>query len=370
MRRTVFALAFLASTSLSFAADRLTGGDGTMYLGGRPNRIFLIDEATEKVVDEIQCKTGLPMSLQLSEDRKRFYVESVSFEDFEIIDLASRKSVDTFRISEGNKRVRVLSFAADPLNRFLILETKTATKLQDRFETSSTTLLQYDLSAHKVTRTIPWPDGQDHEFMGLHFSPDGKLLYLFGDDVLILETTDFKVVDKWDLSRHYESGFGRISVNTLRDLSDALGDPSNELNEEPGFITSLFTVPDAVNNRRIMGVARVNLGQKSMDFYALGPEAPVSFTLAPGRKWGYGLYSDIGKYEFWSFDLANRRIDRRIEFQGRPRMSVKVSTNGKLLYIYEAGNTIDVFDAASFKYLRTITLDADMTTDLFVMRGK
>jgi len=370
MRKIPPALAFLAVASVACGADKLAGGDGTMYLGGRPNHIFLIDEAAEKVVGQIPCKTGLPMSLQLSEDRKRFYVESVSFEDFEIVDLASRKSIDSFTLREGNKRTRVLSFAADPLNRFLVLGTKTATKLLDRFETGPTTLLQYDLGAHKVTRTIPWPDGQEHEFMGMHFSPDGNLLYLFGEDILILDARDFKVVDKWELSRHYESGFGRISVNTFRDLADSLGDPSNELNEEPGFVTSLFTVPDAVNNRRIMGVARVNLGQKSMDFYALGPEAPVSFTLAPGRKIAYGLYSDIGKYEFWSFDLANRRIDRRVEFPGRPRMSVKVSSNGKLLYIYEAGNTIDLYDAATFKYLRTITLDADMTTDLFVIRGK
>jgi hypothetical protein len=370
MSRTCFALAFLATMVPGFAGDKLTGGDGTIYLGGRPNRIFRIDEATEKVVDEIQCRTGLPMSLQLSEDRKRFYVESVNFEDLEIVDLASRKSVDTFRVSEGNKKVRVISFAADPLNRFLIIEAKIATKLQDRFEVSPMALLEYDLSEHKVTRTIPWPNGEAREFAGLHFSPDGKLLYLFGEDVLILETRNFTVVDKWELSRPLENGFGRVSVNTFRDFGDAMGDPSNELNEEPGFVTSLFTVPDSVNNRRIMGIARVNLSQKSVDFYALGPEAPVSFTLAPGRKWGFGLLSEIGKYEFWTFDLANRRIDRRVEFPGRPRMSVKVSTNGKLLYIYEAGNTIDLYDAATFKYLRTITLDADMTTDIFVMRGK
>ena len=36
-------------------------------------------------------------------------------------------------------------------------------------------------------------------------------------------------------------------------------------------------------------------------------------------------------------------------------------------YIYQAGNTIDLYDAATYKYLRTITLDADMTTELFVV---
>jgi hypothetical protein len=37
------------------------------------------------------------------------------------------------------------------------------------------------------------------------------------------------------------------------------------------------------------------------------------------------------------------------------------------VYIYGAGNTIDLHDAATFKYLRTITLDADTTTGMYVM---
>jgi hypothetical protein len=367
MSRVWIALLFCLALSPTFGADKLTGGNGTLYLGGRPDRIFVIDESTEKVVDEIHCRTGLPTTLQLSEDRKRFYALTVSFEDVEIIDVASRKVIDNFRLSEGNKKVRIFSLTADPLNRFIILLAKTATKLADRFEASPPTLFQYDLQQHKVVRTIPWPGGEEREFVGMRFSPDGKLLYLFGEDVLIFDTNDFKQVDKWELSRPFENGLGHVSFHSINDFfADALDD----LNEEPGFITSLFTVQDAVNNRRIMGIARVDLAHKSSDFYALGPDVPVSFSLAPGRKIGYGLHSEIGKYEFWSFDLANRRLGPRVEFQGRPRMSLKTSTNGKLLYIYEAGNTIDIYDAASFKYLRTVTLDADMTTTLYVMPGK
>ena len=55
---------------------------------------------------------------------------------------------------------------------------------------------------------------------------------------------------------------------------------------------------DPVQNRRIMGVARVNLAAKNVDFYALGPASPVGFALAPGRKRAYGLFQQVGKYEF------------------------------------------------------------------------
>jgi hypothetical protein len=48
-------------------------------------------------------------------------------------------------------------------------------------------------------------------------------------------------------------------------------------------------------------------------------------------------------------------------------MGLKVSSNGKVLYIYVAGNTIDLYDAATYQYLRTITLDGDQTSELFVL---
>ena len=49
-------------------------------------------------------------------------------------------------------------------------------------------------------------------------------------------------------------------------------------------------------------------------------------------------------------------------------MSLKTSSNGKVLYIYNAGNTIDLYDAGDLSsIMRTITLDGDMTTELFVV---
>jgi hypothetical protein len=38
-----------------------------------------------------------------------------------------------------------------------------------------------------------------------------------------------------------------------------------------------------------------------------------------------------------------------------------------LLYIYNAGNTIDMYDSSTYKYLRSITLDGDVTTQFYVV---
>ena len=75
----------------------------------------------------------------------------------------------------------------------------------------------------------------------------------------------------------------------------------------------------------------------------------------------------MGRYDFWTIDLDQRKVTSREEFAGRPRMSLKTSSNGKLLYIYNAGNTIDLYDASNYRYLRTIELDGDVTTGFFVV---
>jgi hypothetical protein len=118
-------------------------------------------------------------------------------------------------------------------------------------------------------------------------------------------------------------------------------------------------------NRRIMGIGRVNLAAKSVEFHPIGPAEGVGFAMTPDRKRAYGLLQQIGRFEFWSFDLEQKKLLNRTPFNGRPRMALRVSSNGRLLYIYQAGATIDVYDAGAYKYLRTIEMNADQTTGLF-----
>jgi len=338
------------------APAKLTGGNATLYIGGWPNKIFIIDEATEKVTGTIDVTTGQPTRMTLSKDRKRFYAVNALGEEVEVLDVAARKSVDHFTLSEGRKKVRIRSLIPDPLDRFVVMLVKAAEKKIDRFEIAPPSLVVYDLKEHKISRTIPWPNNEESEFVNIMMSPDGKLLYFFANDVLIYDTTEFKQIDKWELARPAEEGMGRFDLG-----------PRDVTYEEPGFYSGIFVVQDPVQNRRIMGVARVNLGAKSVDFWPVGPARFVGFSLAPDRKRAYGLLQDIGHYEFWTFDLEHHKLGAKSEFPGRPRMALRVSSNGKVLYIYQAGNTIDLYEASTYKYLRTLTLDADTTTELFVV---
>ena len=334
----------------------LNGGNSLLYVGTYSGNVQIFDESTEKQIGEIKLKTGIPRSLILSFNKQRFYVLDSTYEKIEVVDIASRTSLDTFTLSSGATQTRVRSMQVDPLERFLILLTRSATKKSDRWEIGDVALQLYDLKQKKITRDIPWPGGEARENVSIRFSPDGKLLYFFGDDILVIETENFTEVDTWALSRPIEQGLGRVSFGAVDDIND-----------DPGFFTGVFTMQDPVQNRRIMGIGRVNLAAKSVDFHPIGPAEGVGFAMAPDRKRGYGLLQQIGRYEFWAFDLEQKKLINRTEFAGRPRMALRVSSNGKLLYIYQAGATIDVYEASSYKYLRTIEMTADQTTSLFVL---
>ena len=351
------ALALLAAPVDAQDAAALTGGNGTLYIGGYAHKIYVIDEATEQVVDEIPVSSGIPRSLTLSADRKRFYLNDMTMEHVEIIDIASRSTLDTFTLSEGSTKVRIRGFAVDPKEHYLIINTRAATKHIDRFEIGPMRLVKYDLSTHEIVRDVPWPGEPERERVNMLFSPDGSLLYFFADDVIIYETTDFTEVDRWELSQPLEPGLGPMRFG-FRD----------RITNEPGIYTGLFTVRSPIRDGRQMGVARVNLNEKAVEyFYTLGPAIGVSFSPTPNGTRAYGVVREIGHYEFWTFDLENRRLGPRQVFRGRPRMSLQTSSNGELLYIYQAGQTIDIYEADTYRYLRTLDLEADATTNLFVV---
>jgi hypothetical protein len=310
-------------------------------------------------VDKIALKTGIPRSLTPSPDRTRFYALNSRFEEIEIIDIATRKTIDSFKLTVGNKHVRVNNLQPDPNNKFLILMYRTATKLVDRWEIGPPTIQQYDLATHQFTRTIPWPKGDERESVNMRLGPDGKHLFIFGDEVTVLETANFTEVESWPYAAPTEAGLGRINLG-----------PSHDFYDPPGSFTGLFTMADAVQKRRLMGIGRVDLVNRKVDFQPIGPATPVfPFAKSPDGKRGYGLIQEIGRYEMWTFDLEKPAVLKRTEIEGRPRMAVRVSSNGKLIYVYVAGATVDIWDAATHKYLRTMSLGGDQTTELFVVPG-
>lgn len=355
MRLGLLATACLAAAP-AFAQNIPSGGDGTIYVGTYARNILVLDEATMRVRDTLHTSVGIP-ELALSADRKHLYVSDPGSERVEILDLATKKTLADFTLSTDSTKVRMWGFNLDPKERFAVLLVKSYTKRRDRYEVSKPTLLRYDLAKKAVTDTIPWPRGEERENAQIIFSPNGDLMYFVTqDDVLIYDANTLKEVDRWEISRTlFEEGLGRIGFGFPYDIY-----------EEPGFYTGLFRTTDPVNHRTQMGVARLDLVNRQLDFYSLGPSQAVNFRLSPDRKKAYGIHSEVGNYQFWTFDLDGRRVVGKTEFAGRPRMGLVVGSNGSQLYIITAGATIDRFATSDFKLLGTTNLGADMTNLVLV----
>ena len=328
-------------------------------MGSYSGHLTAVDEATGTFT-KIPLTTGPPFVVRLSPDRSKFYVQSANQERFEVVDMARRQSVDTFTLSDARRHVRALAFEVDPTHRTMVIVARPATKQIDRWEIGAPEVILYDLVAHKVTRTLPWPLDPEPSYysVALRFSPDGKLLYVFGKEVAIFDAATMAEVERWDLSLPVDSALSRFEAGPQDDSAD-----------RPGFVTALFTTQDAVMKRKTLSVGQIDLAARTVDVFPLGPVPDAdgfAFTVAPGRKVANVLVARIGSHQLWTIDMEARRVQRRVEVPTRTRMQMRTSSNG-LLYLYEAGRTIEVFSADAATRLRTIELDSDMMYGTFVI---
>ncbi|MDH5588652.1 MAG: hypothetical protein OEZ65_03915 [Gemmatimonadota bacterium] len=358
MARLVHPVAVVIALALS-AASASAQANALWYIGTYSNDILVWDESTESVVDTIRTRHFIPMDVEPNASLNRLYVTDASMQNVEIVDLATRSVVDEFTLSEGRVVVRISGLAVRPDDEKAVVFAKRYTRLRDRYVVEGPWLLEYDLRAKQVTDTIPWPGGHERDRVGFRYSPDGGTLYLFAEDIIALDAESFEETRRWKISEPLEPGLGRPSFGTAPNTYD-----------DPATATSIFRMTDPIQNRRMMGIAQVRLAENEVDFFTLGDAQPMrGFTVAPGGEKAYSFLSDVGRYEFWEFDLVNRTVSRRHPFPGRPRMGIQASADGKRLFVYVAGSTIDVYDRATFEYLRTVTFDQDMTGGAVIPTG-
>ena len=165
-----------------------SGPNGTFYISTYRDQIRVLDERTLEVVDLIETRNGMPGRFVVSQDRERLYVSDATGEHIEVIDLAERRSIDSFTLSSGTEQFRFRSFDVDPQETYALIVGKTTTKLLDRFEIGSSVIIQYDLRNHEIMDTIPWPGDHERESASFMFSPDGRLVYFSAADMIVLDS--------------------------------------------------------------------------------------------------------------------------------------------------------------------------------------
>ena len=244
----------------SVLASGASGQTATWYIATYTNELLVWDEASEQVVDRIAMRNFIPNRIVVNETETRLYVQEALSQRIEIVDLASRSAIDEFTLSHDSVTVRINAFAPDPSDEKAVLFVKRYTKMIDRFLVEGPFLLEYDLRSKQVTDTIPWPDGEPRDRgVSFRFSPDGETLYIFVEDIIAVEADSFEEIDRWEISQPLEPGLGRPNFSLDSDTYD-----------EEGVATGLYRMTDPVQNRDMMGIARVRLAERDVDFFTLG----------------------------------------------------------------------------------------------------
>jgi DNA-binding beta-propeller fold protein YncE len=345
------------------AACALVRG-GTLFLGAYPNSVLVFDEEKGQIVDRIHLETGLPTSMRLSMDRKKIYVTTNTHSGVEVIDVATHKVLNHFVLNTATLHYRFNGGTPDPDDKVFYAVTTEMKKLADRYEIGKPKYTVIDLAQQKIVRTVDILSKDENANAGggggrgggFEISPDGKYLYQFRDSVVVLDTADFKVVDRIELSKPDLPGMEAIGFGGLL---DSVSDPRRRV--------SLFNSADPIVHNRVFGIANFELSTRKFDFTPIGP-APAGMTglqVAPDKKTAFTVVANgaLGnkRCEFWSFDLGTNKMTRTMELPCRSRFSFGMSSDGKKLYIYGAGFEIEVYDAVTLKHERTWDLNNDIT---------
>ena len=351
----------LTATGLALGISGAAHG-ASLYMGAYPDSVVVFDDKKGALVDRIHLETGLPTALRLSQDKKRIYVTTLTNGGVEVIDVATRKVINHFTLNTQTTRYRFSGGVPDPSGKlFYAIATKIEKKL-DRYEVEDPKFTIIDLEKKEVVKTVPLAEEDENALRGgfaragVELSPDGKFLYHFGDKVVVIDTADFKVVERIQLARPdldgLETGTFGSALETIR---------------EPGQFTSVFNAADPIVHNKVFGVGRFDLAKRTFNFTPVGP-APANMTglqVAPNKRDAYavvttGLYGNK-RCEFWRIDLASNALRNKNEFACKSRFSFGMSHDGRKLYIYGASFDLEVYNTDTLRLESTWDLNNDVT---------
>jgi hypothetical protein len=353
MNRTPWVLgATLAGIGMAFAIPALAAESRTLIMGLYPNELGLVDEATEKLVGTIPLRHGIVTGYGMTPhtpDFRRLYYITDRMEAVEVVDPEAGRVVDELRLSTANRRVRFLGVYPRPGGNELILRVVETGTGVDRFEAEDTEYLEYDLSAHEEKGGFHLPKEVRVDFTDpFPFASDGRTFFAFGRDVFEISASTHEVVSRIPLASPRAAGYGPLRHAELQT-------PGN------GIYYGLVTTVDPVMKKEMMGVLRVDLGERAATSFEIGPElAARVFALSPDGKIGYAGVTDLARIDMESHRVVALKKDF---LQGRAASVLIVSTDGTRLFVTGIGDAIQVVDAETLEVKRTIQLGRDLMAD-------
>ena len=357
-----------------------TSSERLMYVGTLDKKLLVIDEVKEEVVGEIPLG-GIPRTTALSADKKKLHIFTTQML-LQTIDLESRKIISSFNLADpptrlriqanapdivnaGNNGARFSGIAVDPNGRYLYTTMRNVVKDIDQYRIDPPQFVAIDLQERKIVKAWPFPKEMNQGFgfnATYKVSADGKRLYVFQEDILVFDLDSFKQIDRIELAQPPYPGASPYRLAASDDPFDA-----------PDTVTSVFTSVDSIVHKGTLGLAKIDLTTRKVDYFPIGPLLPMNgFQLSPDRKRGYSVMPKIGAganraTEWWVWDIESHKVVKKKDFDTRPTFRFAVGGDGKKLYLYGAGSTLEVWDAETLESRKLIYLNKDTTTNLITL---
>jgi DNA-binding beta-propeller fold protein YncE len=364
----------------STVAGQAPPSEPLMYVGTLDKKLLVIDEAKEDVVGEIPLG-GIPRTTALSADKKKLHIFTTQML-LETVDLEARKVISSFSISDprtrlriqanapdianaGNNGARFSGIAVDPKGRYLYTTMRNVVKDIDEYRIDPPQFVAIDLQDQKIAKAWPFPKEMNQGFgfnATYKVSADGQRLYVFQEDILVFDLDTFKQIDRIELAQPPFPGASPYRLAASDDPYDAAD-----------TVTSVFTSVDSIVRKGTLGLAKIDLTTRKVDYFPVGPLLPMNgFQLSPDRKRGYSVMPKIAPganraTEWWVWDIENHKVINKKDFDTRPTFRFAVGGDGKKLYLYGAGSTLEVWDAETLESRKLIYLNKDTTTNLITL---
>ena len=349
------------------------------YIGTLDRKLLILDEDKEAVVGEIQLG-GVPRTTVLSADQKQLYIINTQM-TIEIVDLEARKVTGSIDLSDEHSRARITAssrnwlngagaqsrfsgIAIDPGGRYLYSTLRMVTKDKNEYHLDPPKFVVIDLEHKAVVKTFDFPKEYDTGFgfrATFKVSPDSKYLYVFDDDVMIIDLSTFAIVDRIPLAKPPYPGASPYRLTAGDDPYDGISS-----------VTSLFVSVDPIVHKGTLGLATLDMTTRKVNYTPIGADLPmIGFMVAPGKKMGYSvMYHGAGGNrvtEWWAWDLRTHKVINRAPLEARTTFSFGISGDGSKLYLYGAGSTLEIFNAHTLQSEKLLFLNKDLTTRIVTL---
>ena len=342
-------------------------------MGTLDKKLLIMDEDSDAIVGEI-AMDGVPRTIVPSADQHQLFVLNSKM-GLEIVDLTTRKLLGAIDLNEAGKtrvvatgrnwmtpaggQSRFSGIVPDPTGRLLYATLRQVRKDLNEYHLDPPQFVTIDLASRSIVKRVDFPKDYDTGFgfqASFKVSPDGKTLWVFDEDISILDINTLALVDKIPLSKPAFPGASPYRVSA----ADMPYDGSSK-------VTSVFVSVDPIVHKGSLGLATMDMTTRKVDYMPIGVALPmVGFAIAPGNKVGYSvMYAGAGgnrTTEWWTWDLVHHKVVNKVPFEARTTFSFGMSGDGGKLYLFGSGPTVEIYNAATLKSEKLLDLKKDLTT--------